>query len=449
MSLRVGCGRSFIIHLEDMSSAAGFAALVRPATAERLSQRRRAMAADAAVLQPDRPSSIEVLANQDAAAGIAATARSGRQIDDQAAEADSVVVGHGGLIGEGDELIALLGADFSEGRPGELWSFGEAVVEAIKVDGLQPGVGRIDFGDVLQGQLGDKAVLEGAALALDAALPLGRERGNGFCPQFIKDPSDVSREADAGQFFLMAPVVIVAEQSAVAVLIDGRRDSMPPQDHVQDSQIADGILLGPEQSAQDGPAGVVNSMEKACGGPLRPKPEMGTAVPLHEEPQLRSARPPAAVLRWPATSFRPDPRLAQPEADRLSPDPKMLALLEHLDKVGIVELGVDLSVERQNPFSDFRTKGIWGHPAPPAMGQSLWTFSPISGRQTLGLAIADLHQYSPGFQRKTFPDDLLENLHPLCLTTAQDDQLLHVRLLGGDILARQLEGTLLLGYHIL
>jgi hypothetical protein len=108
------------------------------------------MAADAAALEPDRPSSIVVLANQDAAASVAATARSGREIDDQAAEADGVVVGHSGLIGEGDELIALGGADFSEGRPGELWSLGEAVVEAIEVDGLQPGVGRIDLGNVLQ-----------------------------------------------------------------------------------------------------------------------------------------------------------------------------------------------------------------------------------------------------------------------------------------------------------
>jgi hypothetical protein len=263
----------------------------------------------------------------------------------------------------------------------------------------------------------------------------------------MKDPSDVSWEADAGQFFLMAPVVIVAEESAVAVLIDGRRDSVPPQDHVQESQIAKGILLGPEQSAQDGPGGVVNSMEKACGGPLRPKPEVGTAVPLHEEPHLRSARPPAAVLRWPATSFRPDPRLAQPEADRLSPDPKMFTLLEHLDEVGIVELGIDLSVERQNPFPDFRTEGVRSSSAPSAMGQSLWTFSPISGRQTLGLAIADLYKYSPSLQREIFPDDLLENLHPLCLTPAQSDKLLHVLLLGGDILAWQLGGTLLLGYH--
>jgi hypothetical protein len=448
MSPGVGGGRCFIIHLEDMVGASSLAALVGPSTPERLSQRRRAMASDAVSLEPDRPSSVEVLADQDAAAGIAAAAMARREVDDQAAEADGVVIGHSGLVGEGDELIALGGADFAEGRPGELWPLGEAGVETIEVNGLQPGVGGIDFGDVLQGHLSDETILEGSALALDAALPLGREGGNSFRAQFLKDPSDVSREAYAGQLFLMAPVVIVTEESAVAVLVDGRRDSVPPQDHMQEPQIADGILLGPEQSAQHDPCRVVCGMEKARGGPLGTEPEVGTAVPLHEEPDLGSSRPPAAVPGWPATPFRPDPRLAQPAADRLSPDPKMFALLQHLDEVGIVELRIDLPMQRQNPFPDFWTEGVWGRPSTAPMSQSLWAFSPIASHQTLGLAIADLHNGRPCLQRKTLPDHLFENLHPLCLMPAQGYKLLHVRLLGGDILAWQLVGTLLLGYHI-
>jgi hypothetical protein len=406
-----------------------------PATPERLSQGRRAVASDAVFLEPDRPSSIEVLADQDAATGVAAAARSRREIDDQAAEADGIVVGHGSLVGEGDKLIALGGIDFAEGRTGELRPLGEAGVEAIKVDGFQPDVGLIDLGDVFKGHLGDEAILEGSTLALDAALPLGREGGDGLRAQFLKDPSDVSREAYAGQLFLMAPVVIVAEESAVAVLIDGRGDSVPSQDHIQEFQIADGILLGAEQSSQDGPGRIVCGMEKARGGPLGTEPEMRTAVPLHEESDLRSSWAPAAVPGRPATPFRPDPRLAQPAADRLPPDPKTLPLLQHLDEVGIVELGIDLPVEGQDPFADFRTQGVWGNPAPAPMGQSLWAFSPISGRQTLRLTIADLHERSSRLQRETLPDDLLKNLDPLCLTPAQSYKLLHVRLLGGDILA--------------
>jgi len=395
------------------------------------------MAADAETFEPDRPSSIEVLANQDTATSVAASARSGREIDDQAAEADSVVVSHGGLVGERDELIALGSADFAEGCSGEIWSLGEAVVEAIEVDGLQPGVGLIDLGNVIQGHLGNEAVLEGPALAFDPALPLGREGGDCYRAQFLKDASDMSREADAGQLFLMAPVVIVAEQSTVAVLIDSRGDSVAPQDHIQESQIADGIFLVPEQSAQDGPGRVVCGMEEACGGSARTEPEMRTAVPLHEESHLRPPRTPAAMLGWPATPFRPDPRLAQPTTDRLSPDPKTLPLLQHLDEVSIIELGIDLTVQRQNPLPDFRTQSVWSRPAPAPMSQSLWAFSPIPGRQTLRLTIADIHKSCCRLQSKSFSDDLLKNLDTLSLTPAQDDELLHVPLLGGDILAWQ------------
>jgi hypothetical protein len=437
MSLGIGGGGCFVIHLEDVSGAKDLAGLMGSSTSERLTQRRRAVASDTVSLEPDRPSSVEVLTDQDAAAGVAAAAGSRGEIDDQAAEANGVVIGHGGLVGERDEEIALSGMDFTEGGTGEFGLLGEAGVEAIQIDGLQPSVGLIEFADVGQSHLGDEAILEGSALALDATLALGREGGDGFRAQFLQDPSDMSREAYAGQLFLMAPVVIGAEESAVAVLIDGRGDSLPLQDHIQESQIADGILLGPEQSAQDGPGGVVCGMEKAAGRQLGTEPGVRTAIPLHEESDLRSPRTPAAVLRRPATPFRPDPSLAQPAADRLSPDPKTLPLLQHLDEVGIVELAIDLPVQRQNPLAHFRAQGIWGRPAPAPMDQSLWTFSPISGQKTLRLTIANLHEWRPPLQSKTLPNNLFENLDPLCLTLAQDDELLHVRLLGGDILPWQ------------
>ena len=155
----------------------------------------------------------------------------------------------------------------------------------------------------------------------------------------------------------------------MAVLIDGRGDSLPSQDHIQEFQIADGILLGPEQSSQDGPGRIVCSMEKARGRPLGTEPEMRTAVPLHEKSDLRSSCAGCGAGR-PTTPFRPDPRLPQPATDRLPPDPKTLPLLQHLDEVGIVELGIDLPVEGDDPFADFRTQGVWGNLAPAPMGQS-------------------------------------------------------------------------------
>jgi hypothetical protein len=418
MSLCVGGGRRFVIDLEDMSGAMILAGLVGPPAAERFSERRRGMTSDAVPFEPERPRSVEVLANKDAAVGIAAAVGTGRDIEDQSAEADRVIVGHSGFVGEGDELIALGSADLAEGRAGKLGALGEASVEAGKIRLLKPGVGRTDLGDSCESHLGDEAILEGSALTLDAALALRGEGRDGLRTQLLEDASDVSREADPGQFFLMAPVEIVAEESTVAVLIDGRGDAVTPEDHVQEPEVTDGILLGPEEGSQDGPGRVVGGMEEAHGRSLRAEPLMGTAVPLHEEPDLGAAGTAAPVLGRSATPLGTDPGLAQPATDRLPPDPKTFPLLQHLDEVGVVELGVDLSVEHQDAVADLRTPSIGGRTAPVAMSQALRPFPTIAGQESFGLSVTDLHEDGPRLQRKCLPDDLIEDLHPLHLTPA-------------------------------
>jgi hypothetical protein len=336
-----------------MSGSGIVSVLALPDAADRLPQRRGVMVGDSHAFEPDAPCSVEVLTNEDTAAGIAAAVGSGRDIDDQSAKPDRVGVVDSGFVGEGDELIALGGADLAERRAAALRSLGEAPVEAGDIRPLEPGVGRIDLGDPVESHFGDETILEGAALALDTALGLGREGRDGPCAQLLEDPSHVGREADPGQLLLMTPEVIVAEESAVAVLIDGRRDAVAPEDHVQELEVADGILLGPEEGAQDGPGRVIGGMEEAHGGPLRPEPVVGAAVPLHKKPDLRPPRTPAPMLRWSAAPLRPDPRFAEPAADRLPPYPKPLPLLQHLDEVGVVELGVDLSMEPEDPLANF------------------------------------------------------------------------------------------------
>jgi hypothetical protein len=140
---------------------------------------------------------------------------------------------------------------------------------------------------------------------------------------------------------------------------------------------------------------------------------MGTAVPLHQEPQLRPPRPSAAVFGRSATPLGTDPGLAEPAADRFSPDPEPLPFLQHLDEVGVVELGIDFPVEGQDPLAELGTSGVGGFSASVPMGQALWPFSAVPGQQPLGLAITDLHQSSRDLQRDAFPHNLLEDLDPL------------------------------------
>src|SRR4030042_3121066 len=99
----------FEVSLEDVAGpriVVGLAGAPRP---QRFSQGGWGMPGDPGWAEPDCPSAIEVLADQDSLASIALLMRAWGDIDDQAAEADRVVVGHRGLVGEGDLDGALGG----------------------------------------------------------------------------------------------------------------------------------------------------------------------------------------------------------------------------------------------------------------------------------------------------------------------------------------------------
>ena len=115
MSPGVRGGCCFVIDLEDMASAVIFAVLMRSPTAPGFLQGGGGVASDADLAQPYGPSAVEVLADQDATVGIGSAVGSRGDIDDQTAEADRVVVGHGGFISEADQEVAIGGLDLAEG----------------------------------------------------------------------------------------------------------------------------------------------------------------------------------------------------------------------------------------------------------------------------------------------------------------------------------------------
>jgi len=75
---------------------------------------------------------------------------------------------------------------------------------------------------------------------------------------------------------------------------------------------------------------------------------MGAAIPLHQETQLRAARPSAAVAGRATVPLGRYPGLTQPAAYRLPTDPQAFLLLEHLDKVIVVKHGVALLMKPQD-----------------------------------------------------------------------------------------------------
>ena len=401
------------------------------------------MLGDTGFMQPHGPGPVEVLSSQDSAAGIGSMVGSWGNIDDQAAETYGIVVGYRGLVGEADCKVTFFGADFSEHTSRMLRRFGETEVEARQEDTFDPCIGLFDLGDPFHGHFGYQAILEGAALTFDTSFGLSRVGGDGFDAQLLEDTTDVGGETDTGQLFFMAPVGIVAVKRAVTILVDRGGDPMVSQDHVQQPEIADGILMRSEQHPQHDAGGIVGSMEETAGRALRTEPSVGAAIPLHHEPHLGTPSTPAPMPRRTPPPLGPNPCLPQPAANCLPADPKTFPFLQHFDKMSIVELGIPVLMNRQDPLTNQGTKGIMRRTAPMPMSQAGGPFTTISRQQSLGLAVADLQDICPHHKRQGSFAYLLHNPKSTHFTFTQDYQLLHALLLSeGDILAWQLMGTL-------
>jgi hypothetical protein len=206
--------------------------------------------------------------------------------------------------------------------------------------------------------------------------------------------------------------------------------------------------VGPEEHSQNGVGGIIGGMEETAGRVIRTEPVVRAAIPLDQQAQDRSAGASLAVERRPASTLGLDPFLSPPAADRFPADPKVLPLSQHFDEVGVVELVVTVLGESQDPLADLWAVGIGGSPTPAPMGQALGPFLQEPGPKALGVPIAKGHELSPSLQRQGPVRDPLQDRRTLHFMTAQGNPLLHVRLLPErDILAWQLRGTFMLGYH--
>ena len=143
---------------------------------------------------PDGPGAIEVLSGEDGGSGMASTWFAGRDVDDEASQADAVVVGDGGFVCEGDLQVAFTLGELTEGGATLLRSLGEAAVVARDEVVLEPPVGLIEMGDAVEGELSDEPVLEDSEGTFDPSLGLGGVGRDGFDADLLEGCSQMGRE---------------------------------------------------------------------------------------------------------------------------------------------------------------------------------------------------------------------------------------------------------------
>jgi len=123
-------------------------------------------------------------------------------------------------------------------------------------------VGAVDGGDAAQRELGDEAILQGVPEAFDAALGLGRVRGDIADAELPEHRAEVGGVLRALELFLEAPVGVIADEDAEAIAIEAHRQAVGRGEAAEEGEIAVQILRGPEVEREDRPRGIVDGAEQ-------------------------------------------------------------------------------------------------------------------------------------------------------------------------------------------
>ena len=181
---------------------------------------------------------------------------------------------------------------------------------------------------------------------------------------------------------------------------------------------------------------------QAAREPLLAEPVMRAAVPLHHDAGLGLPGPAAVrALRAPLAL---GPMAGGPAdlPDLLAADRDALALEQGLGEVGIVEVLIDLLVQRQDGRDQLRGQGVAGSAAPVAVAQPSQAVLLPALMDALGLPVADVHVLGGFLEGQDVVGDLLQHACPVGLFAVQDDKSLHDgHLHEGDIFSLQLWGT--------
>jgi len=172
------------------------------------------------------------------------------------AQANGIVSGHGSEVATANDEIKIsrrLPPDWVVVARGA----GEAHVQVVQELG-QVGFSCAGVVDAAQSQLGWEPILDRAPAVLDAPLGLGGSSLDVRNAQIFENASQMRREAFSGQFFLEAPVLIVANEDPGSVSVDSKRESILQEHAMEDGGIAMEIFMGSEGAGEESAGGIIN-----------------------------------------------------------------------------------------------------------------------------------------------------------------------------------------------
>lgn len=160
-----------------------------------------------------------------------------------------IVVADDAFVGEAADAFQILGS----WAPGFFRLARRASELAIVVgdEAAQHGIGRVDVESLSQTKLTGQAILQHTPEALDAAFGLRALGGDEGDAKLLESPAKLSGLALAGELFIERPVIVVANEDAAAIAVEGDGNTAVVQEALEQAKVALGGFRGDELGGED------------------------------------------------------------------------------------------------------------------------------------------------------------------------------------------------------
>jgi len=254
-----------------------------------------------------------------------------------------VVVADDPLMHEAADTVETGGCGFTR-LPSET-----AVVVGDKF--AQHGVGGVDVGRLGQTQFTGEAILQDAPEAFDAAFGLGTIGSDKGDAELFQGAAELRGLAFSSELFVDGPVVVVADEDAAVIPVEGERYPVSAQHLSKQAEIAEGGFRGEELYGQDLFGGIVLHAESSEALAAAFEPVVRATIELHQFAEPCGTQATLAMSGSAAFAWRAETVLAEQATQSFATEGKALALNQLLVEMVIVETSVGAAGQLHDPRS--------------------------------------------------------------------------------------------------
>ena len=199
-----------------------------------------------------------------------------------------IIVADDAFVSEAADAVQL-----GRSRTPSLGGIARSASEAAVVVGdetAQDAVGGLQIAGVGQAEFAGEAILEHAPETFDAAVGLRALSGDKGYAELIESAAELSGLAFSGELFIDGPVVIVANEDAAAIAIEGEGNPEAVKQALEQVKIAFGGFGEEELSGEDFTSSVVLHAQSREGGAAAFEPVVRGAIELNKFAFARRAQ---------------------------------------------------------------------------------------------------------------------------------------------------------------